>query len=60
MTGDQVTVRDRGSTEQTQLGDIDCDSDIWAGFLVEVAFKLCLKECELGKGRTVINSTCVK
>lgn len=46
----KFTLRDRGaSIEQTQLGNIDCDSDIWAGFLVKVAFKLCLKNVYLAR-----------
>lgn len=33
----KLTPRDRGARiEQTQLGNVDCDSDIWAGFLVEL------------------------
>lgn len=46
----KFTLRDRGArVEQTQLGNIDCDSDIWAGFLVEVAFKLCLQNVYLAR-----------
>lgn len=43
----KFTLRDRGAS--IELGNIDCDSDIWAGFLVEVAFKLCLKNVYLAR-----------